>query len=362
MNLKFLMVLAFFSGIFVQAMDPADSLRTHPVKPFVIVLDAGHGGGDPGNLGSGLKEKVIALAVTKEVGKLLGQHRDVQVIYTRDDDTFVKLNDRARIANDAKADLFVSIHCNSVGTPRAHGIETFVLGLNRMNTNLQVVKNENSVILLEENYQETYAGFDPNDPASFATTHLVAEESLEESINAAVMVQQNLTNRTKFRDRGVKEGNLAVLRLSYMPSILIEIGFLTNPKEAKFLKTKNGQKITAQAIYSALYDYIKNRDSNSSVIEPQKNPVEVENDVTFKVQISASSRDLSTDPSNFNGLQEVSKEKNGVIIRYFAGDTDDYSKIKQIQKMAIDAGFDGAFIVAFKNGEKVDLAQVINAG
>jgi N-acetylmuramoyl-L-alanine amidase len=344
-----------------QAIHVNDSLAQQLSDPFVVVLDAGHGGHDPGNLGSGLKEKEIALAVTLRVGELLGKHRDVKIIYTRDDDSFVKLRDRARIANDAKADLFVSIHCNSVANPHAHGIETFVLGANGKNTNLQVVKKENSVILLEEDYKETYAGFDPNDPASFAGSLLTVEDYLDDSIQAAVLVQQDLTSQTKFRDRGVKEGNLAVLRLSYMPSILIEIGFLTNQKEAKFLNSKNGKEITSQAIYQALYNYIKNRDVNEAEVVQERPQVDAD-DVIFKVQISASSRNLPTKPSNFKGLQGVTKENNGVIFRYYAGNTASYQEIKRVQQEAIAAGFEGAFVVAFRNGKKIDLAQVLNDG
>lgn len=338
---------------------PVDSLAVQ--NQFVIVLDAGHGGDDPGNLGSGLQEKVIALDVTKRVGELLSKHREVKVIYTRTDDTFVKLRERARIANDAKADLFVSIHCNSVGTPHAHGTETFVLGLNRQAENLNVVKNENAVILLEEDYEEHYAGFDPNDPASFATSLLVQEDYLDDSIEAAAIVQKDLTANIKLRNRGVKEGNLAVLRLSYMPSILIEIGFLTNPKEAKFLSSSRGKEKTAQSIYQSLYAYVKSRDKNfSRITENAITPEPADDSVHFKVQISASSRDLDTTPQNFKGLRNVSKVKSGMIIRYYAGDTASYQEIKQVQRDVLDKGFDGAFIVAFRNGKKIDLATVIN--
>lgn len=353
-------IIVLLLGGFIWA-GPVDSLPSQ--NQFVIVLDAGHGGGDPGNLGSGLKEKEIALDVTKRVGELLEKHRDVKVIFTRSTDKFVKLRERARIANDAKADLFVSIHCNSVETPHAHGTETFVLGLNRQAENLNVVKNENAVILLEEDYKEHYAGFDPNDPASFATSLLVQEDYLDDSIEAAAIVQKDLTANTKFRNRGVKEGNLAVLRLSYMPSILIEIGFLTNPKEAKFLSSRSGKEKTAQSIYQSLYSYVKSRDKNlSSFRETGSKPKPADDSVHFKVQISASSRDLETLPKNFKGLQNVSKQKSGVIIRYYAGDTSSYQEIKQVQQQALAKGFDGAFIVAFRNGEKIDLTQVLNEG
>ncbi len=223
-------------------------------KKYTVVLDAGHGGKDPGNLGNGYREKKIALKVVLEVGKILGKGKDINVVYTRSKDVFVELHNRAKIANDNKADLFVSIHCDSYTNPKAHGAGTFVLGLSGNKQNLEIAKRENAVILLEDNYKQNY-DYDPNSPESVISLSMLQEENLDESLAFAELVQDNFSTAKRF-DRSVKQNNFLVLRETVMPSVLIELGFLTNKAEGKFLNSNAGQLRMASAIAKGIKKYI----------------------------------------------------------------------------------------------------------
>uniref|UniRef100_UPI0030DD7120 N-acetylmuramoyl-L-alanine amidase family protein n=1 Tax=uncultured Polaribacter sp. TaxID=174711 RepID=UPI0030DD7120 len=209
-------------------------------KEYVVVLDAGHGGKDPGNLGNGFKEKSIALKVVLKIGALLEKRKDVKVLYTRNKDVFIDLWKRGDIANQAKADLFVSIHCDS-HTSNAFGAGTFVLGLRGNKKNLEIAKRENAVILLEDNYRDKYEGFDSNSAESVIGLSLLQEENLDKSLAIASLIQNNFTFKLKRNNRKVKQDNFQVLRETIMPSVLVELGFLTNRKEGVFLNSKNGQ-------------------------------------------------------------------------------------------------------------------------
>ena len=200
------------------------SVSTHAQKEYVVVLDAGHGGHDPGNLGSGYREKSIALKVVLKVGEKLKRYKDVKVLYTRKKDVFVDLWKRGDIANHAKADLFVSIHCDS-HTSNAYGAGTFVLGLRGNKKNLEIAKRENAVILLEDNYRDKYKGFDPNSAESVIGLSLLQEENLDKSLAIASLIQNNFTFKLKRNNRKVKQDNFQVLRETIMPSVLVELGF-----------------------------------------------------------------------------------------------------------------------------------------
>lgn len=222
-------------------------------KPFVVVIDPGHGGKDPGNLGNGFREKDIVLDVSKQVGALLSAE-GVKVIYTRTKDVFIELYDRAPIANKADADLFVSIHCDSHNS-QAYGAGTFVMGLSKSDKNLNTAKKENEVIFLEDNYQERYKGFDPSSPESLIGLTLLQEEYLDQSIRLAGLIQKNLVQNLKRRDRSVRQDVFWVLHHSYMPSVLIELGFLTNNKEGPYLNSKKGRKEMAYEIARSILEY-----------------------------------------------------------------------------------------------------------
>ena len=224
-------------------------------KKYTVVLDAGHGGKDPGNLGNGYQEKKIALKVVLEVGKQLKKNKDINVIYTRNKDVFIELHNRAKIANDNKADLFVSIHCDSYTNPKAHGAGTFVLGLSGNKQNLEIAKRENAVILLEDNYKQNY-DYDPNSPESVISLSMLQEQNLDESLAFADLVQDNFSSAKRF-DRSVKQNNFLVLRETVMPSVLIELGFLTNKAEGSFLNSGTGQLRMASAIARGIEKYIE---------------------------------------------------------------------------------------------------------
>lgn len=342
---------------------------------FKIVLDAGHGGKDYGTVYHGNIEKKIALATTLKVGDLLDKDTEIEIVYSRKTDVFVELKDRANNANKADADLFVSIHCNGVKNFGPYGTETFVMGLTRSTTNLDVAKSENSVILLEKDYKEKYNGFDPNKPETLIGLKILQEEYLNQSIDLAAKVQANFTNTLNRKDRGVKQAPLWVLDASYMPSVLIEIGFISNVEEGNFLNSDDGQDKVAKAIADAIFSYKKeyfNTSSSSNiVIEPKK---EVEKVITeekpvakpvsnkgivFKVQISASGTKLETSASNFKGLDNVSREQSGKLYKYFYGNEDNYTDAKSRLSEAKEKGYTSAFLVAYKDGVKISVSSAI---
>ncbi|MDF1560462.1 MAG: N-acetylmuramoyl-L-alanine amidase [Bacteroidales bacterium] len=235
-------------------------------KEWVMVIDAGHGGRDPGAVGSKAREKNINLAVALKTGNYIKQYlKDVKVIYTRDDDTFIGLDERAAIANRNKADLFISIHSNGMNDKRFIGTETYVMGSTRDEDNLKVVMKENSVITLEEDYRTKYEGYDPNSVESFIIFSLMQNTFLKQSTDFATLVQDQFRERVGRKDRGVKQGNLIVLWKSTMPSVLVELGFISNPTEEKFLISSEGQDYLASAIFRAFRDYKQSIDSRSGI-------------------------------------------------------------------------------------------------
>tara|TARA_R110002012_G_scaffold81945_2_gene207341 strand:+ start:19376 stop:20473 length:1098 start_codon:yes stop_codon:yes gene_type:complete len=339
---------------------------------FVVVLDAGHGGHDPGNLGNGYKEKNIALNIVLEVGKELEKNKDITVIYTRKTDVFLKLHERAAIANKADADLFVSVHCNAFSNS-AHGTETYVLGLHVNEQNFNVAKKENEVIFLEDDYEKHYEGFDPNSPESLIGLTLMQEEYLDQSIQLASLIETNFTGKLKRKSRGVKQAGFWVLHNTYMPSVLIETGFLTYKPEGLYLNSNKGQDEMASAIKEAILHYKDNLDQNvGGFFQPNKSNETIANTtetvvkdnyegVIFKVQIAASSRKIMTKPYNFKGLDPISNEKVGELYKYYYGATSDYNAAKRFKDEADAKGYDGCFIVAFKNEEIVPLTEVIKS-
>ncbi|WP_232338051.1 N-acetylmuramoyl-L-alanine amidase family protein [Flavobacterium profundi] len=346
---------------------------------FKVVLDAGHGGKDYGNVHHGYIEKKIALAVTLKVGEYLSKDSDFDFFYSRKTDVFVELKDRAIQANKQDANLFVSIHCNAAKNYSAFGTETFVMGLSRSSTNLEVAKNENSVILLEDDYKENYKGFDPNRPESLIGLKILQEEYLNQSIELAAFVEDNFKDNLGKKSRGVKQAPLWVLDASYMPGVLIEIGFLSNKVEGEYLNTEKGQNEVAKAIADAIFSYKKQYYKTSSGTKPvvtetgrveetpavvKEDPVQaiienVKNGIQFKVQLSASSTKIATSPSNFKGLNGVHVEQSGKIYKYLFGSEDSYELAQNKLTEAKNKGFESAFIVAYKDGVKINLSDAI---
>lgn len=375
-QLYYTLVLSIY--LFIGFLTPTQAFQKNKGQ-FVVVLDAGHGGNDPGNVGNGYKEKEIALNIVLTVGKSLEKHPNIKVIYTRKTDVFVPLRERAKIANDADADLFVSVHCNSHHSS-AHGTETFVLGLHENQRNFEIAKKENEVIFLEEDYESHYDGFDPNSPESFIGLTLMQEEYLDQSTQLARLVQDNFTKTLKRNDRGVKQAGFWVLHNTYMPSVLVETGFLTYKPEGAYLNSAKGQNEVALAIYKGLMDYkmILDRNVGQNVYKDVANKDSLKDELTeeldskdavkriytntvFKVQLAASSNKLEPKSYNFNGLNDISREKEGKLYKYFYGGTSDYNEIKLMAEFAKSKGYPTSFIVAYQNGKRVDLSSVINS-
>ncbi len=329
-------------------------------KKFTVVLDAGHGGKDTGCKYHGFIEKEISLVTTLKVGDLLEKNSDIEVIYTRQDDTFIELRDRANLANKNNANLFVSIHCNGVKNTSAFGTETYVMSLARSKMNLEVAKRENSVILLEDNYKVKYKNFNPNNPESLIGIKIMQEENLNSSASLAAKVESNFGNSAGRKSRGVKQEPLWVLDASSMPGVLIELGFISNEEEGSYLNGNEGQDEMAKQIADAIISYKKiysTIDETIDLIEPPKNntskevigtPEPTENTATtYKIQLCASNKKVATEPKNFKGLKDISFDKEGKTYKYYAGNETDIEKIKKTLKLAKSKGYKGAFIVTF---------------
>lgn len=344
-------------------------------KKYTVVLDAGHGGRDPGNIGNGYREKNIVLKVVKEVGKELKKYQDIKVIYTRQKDVLIDLWKRGEIANKANANLFVSIHCDA-HTSNAYGAGTFVLGLSGNRANLAIAKRENAVILKEDNYKDKYEGFDPNSAESMIGLSLLQEENLDKSLIIASLIQNNFAIKLKRKDRKVKQDNFQVLRETIMPSVLIELGFLTNKKEGRYLNSKKGQQEMAKAIAKAIKKYVDQLRLNTIDVEVEDEIVdntevvvddvqddevvlEEKEETLFKIQIASSKKKITTKAYNFKGLKNVERVKVGRYYKYYYGLTSNYTKVKKSLKKAKRKGYKSAFIAAFVNGEKVSLKEAL---
>lgn len=361
-----LLKLFVFFFIFLASLQSLFANNDKPRDRFVVVLDAGHGGKDPGNMGNGFKEKDIALNIILKIGKALEKQEGIEVIYTRDSDIFIPLDKRAQIANEADADLFVSVHCNSHNS-QAYGTETFVLGLHKTEENFEVAKKENSVIFLEEDYEVTYGGFNPNSPESYIGMALMQEEYLNQSILLADFVQKNFTNELKRKNRGVKQAGFVVLKMAVMPSVLIETGFLTNNHEGPYLNSAGGQNKMAAAIVEAINKYantinLSNLESiggTSSSNTPSQS--QIYEGITFKIQLAAGSKRLETKAYNFKGLQNVERAREEGMYKYYYGATSDYIKINKLHNEAKQNGYPSSYIVAFKEGSKITVNEALKS-
>jgi len=345
-------------------------------KMFTVVIDAGHGGKDPGARGATINEKVINLSVALKVGKLISDnHKDVKVIYTRKTDVFVELDERANIANRNKADLFISIHANAVKRKNVTGTETFTLGLARTEENLEVAKRENSAILLEDDYLQKYEGFDPNSAESYIIFEFMQNKHMEQSISLASEIQKSFSS-AKREDRGVKQAGLLVLRKTSMPSVLVELGFITNREEERYMKSANGQNALAKAIYDAFAKYKREYDKrqgapvNSSGVKPASPPVKpavndpiapieeetnqtpAKGQIVYKVQILTSGKKLPSNSRQFKGYKDIDFYIENGIYKYTYGATTDPNKIKSIRKNILK-DFKDAFIVEFRDGKRI---------
>ena len=328
---------------------------------FTVVIDPGHGGKDTGTTGTkrykNKYEKDIVLAIALQVKKMIeNEMPSTKALLTRDKDVFIELKKRGEIANKANADLFVSIHANAASY-KAKGSETYVLGVHRNKTNLAVAKRENDVILLEEDYEKHYS-YDPHSPASIISLTLMQEDYLDQSIRLATLIEDSFKEVGKRHTRGVKQAGFVVLHQTYMPSVLIEIGFLSNKEEEDFLRKKSGQKKTAASIVAGIKKYKEELDKNSvqSILEE---PNTIYKGVIFKTQIASSSSKVSTKAYNFKGLKGIERVKVGKYYKYYLGKTSDYARIKKLKEQAIEKGYASAFIVAFRGKERISISELL---
>lgn len=340
-----------------------------------VVIDPGHGGRDPGALGKSSREKDIVLNVSLKVGEYIKKHLpDVEVIYTRDDDTFVPLNERAEVANKAKADLFISIHANAVDSKHAYGAETWVMGLHKTKANLEVAKMENSAILYEEDYSQKYEGFEPNSSESYIIFSMLQNTHLEQSLDYAAYLQDEFHSRALRRDRGVKQAGFVVLWQTTMPSVLIELGFLSNPKEEAYLNSKQGQDYMASAIFRAFRDY-KSKVEKQSRLLVQKETPEAENKpqitpqladstnktsqkIYFKVQVASATRPIDANSEFFKGIEHIEEFQTEAYYKYAAGFAKSYKEVVELRKKIIEY-FPDAFIVGVENGQLIPVREAI---
>ena len=338
-------------------------------QKFKVILDAGHGGKDYVAVYHGNIEKNIALKTVLRVGAILEKDPQIEVVYTRKSDVFIELQERANVANRSKGDIFVSMHCNANKNLSASGNETYVMGITRNASNLEVAKNENEVVTLETDYKIKYDGFDPNSPESVIGISILQEEHLDQSIELAGRVQEFFTKKTDGKNRGVKQAGFLVLRQITMPRVLIEMGFVSNKEEGVFLNSEEGQEILAEAIAGSIFDYKSeffNPSNNENLILDKKEEIIVKESVKtiakgiiFKVQISASSSELATSASNFKGLNPISTEFTGNLYKYFYAAETNYEVAKQKLEEAKHKGFESAFIVAYKDGIKINVTDAI---
>ncbi|HRH66536.1 MAG TPA: N-acetylmuramoyl-L-alanine amidase [Bacteroidia bacterium] len=398
------------------------TIKSRPYGVTTVVIDAGHGGHDSGCLGNNVKEKTVALGIALKLGKYIEEHfPDIKVIYTRKTDVFIELHERAAIANNARADLFICIHCNSacyfnkkkkkeLCNEEILGAETWVMGLHMSEANLEVSKRENEVVLLEKDYTKQYDGFDPNSPEANIIFSLYQNTFLDQSLKMASAVQQELKSKGR-PSRGVKQAGFLVLYKTAMPSILIETGFLSNPSEAKYLGSDKGQQEIAHGIYNAFKSYksgiessgikqetteieqssptgdtagpptkknindAKNdgdtkpvvKDTQVAEVKPKDvEPVKDKTDavesntnenLSFGVQILISPTRIEKSSKKFKGLQNVREEKGNGVYKYITGDLASMNDAVNLQDEMRTKGFKDAFVVAFLNNKRISIKE-----
>ena len=327
-------------------------------KIKTVVIDAGHGGKDPGAVGKKSKEKDITLSVAKKTGDYIKQNcPDVNVIYTRSSDVSVSLLRRAQIANEKNADLFISIHCNANASTQPYGVETFVMGEHRNAANLEVAKLENASILYEDNAEEDYGSFNPNSPEAYIMLNFFQSEYKNASLDFAEHVQNQLVKRVGRKDRGVQQAGFLVLYKTAMPSVLVEIGFLSNPNEEKFLCSEDGQTYIASALFRAFRDYkdaYEKEQSNSDSDTDSDTDVDADKDkVIYKVQIESRTRKVDAPVQHYKGLKNVDYYEHNGQYKYTAGKFYTKSEADEYCKKVKTSGYPSAFVVSFKNGKRL---------
>jgi|TARA_B100000524_G_scaffold310787_1_gene187164 N-acetylmuramoyl-L-alanine amidase len=328
-----------------------------------VVIDPGHGGKDPGAISPNNNyEKTVVLKVSLLLGEMIQKNfPDVKVVYTRNDDRFIGLAKRAKIANDIGADLFISIHANAIEIPSANGFETWVLGLHKSQAALEVAKFENSAILMEENNEQTYSEFDPNDPDAYIALSMRQNAFLDQSLILANAIQKDSKLKLGLRNRGVKQAGFMVLYRATMPAVLVELGFLSNPRDEKLLISKSGQIKLANHLFEGFKNY-KNKYDNvdeslTKITEENINNKSfdlIDTGKIFKVQLATSSVKIPILPENFNGLKDVEVYISGKFYKYTYGLSPNINIINEKLAMAKKAGYESSFVISFQDGKRLD--------
>ena len=338
-------------------------------KLKTIVIDPGHGGKDPGTLGTkrySKYEKDIALSVSLKLGDYISNSfPDIKVVYTRKEDVFLELNERTRIANKSNADIFISVHCDGFTNSKAYGASVFVMGMSKLKANLDVAMRENAAMYLDDNYKQKYDGFDPKSAESYIVFSLMQNTYLEQSLQLAEYVEEQFAYKANRKSRGVKQAPFYVISRTNMPSILVECGFLTNPKEEDYLQTDKGQNQIAMSIFEAVKNYKLSIESSFSLnniidsndINKSKNNLQL-NKVIYKVQIATNLTSILND-KKFAGIKVEEKLVNG-IYKYYVGSSSDKRIVDEIKTDLKNNGFKDAFVVAFYNGKRISTKDALN--
>ena len=361
----FLLFVFIFHFNFIEAQTTNNNLRT-------IVIDPGHGGKDPGTMGTkrySKYEKDIALSVSLKLGDYISKtFPEINVVYTRSEDVFLELNQRTEIANNVNSDLFISIHCDGFTNSTASGASVFVMGMSKLKANLDVAMRENSAIYLEDNYQQKYDGFDPESPESYIVFNLMQNTYLDQSLQLAEEVERQFAVNANRKSRGVKQAPFYVISRTNMPSILVECGFLTNHKEEDFLHSDIGQEYIASAIFRAFRDYkqsvegfdgIPLSENNSEQIREEEilSKVEYQEEVVFRVQIGTYLRSMK-DVRSFIAIRPIELEIDGMF-KYYVGDANNKDDAIIVKKRMLNAGFKDAFIVAFYKNKRISMSEAL---
>tara|TARA_B100001121_G_scaffold306889_1_gene327281 strand:+ start:869 stop:2017 length:1149 start_codon:yes stop_codon:yes gene_type:complete len=371
-NVKLIFFLFAFvvSNNFVFGQSSSNKIKT-------IVIDPGHGGKDSGTMGTKrfkIYEKHVALSVSLKLGKYISENfPEVEVIYTRNSDVFLELNERTEIANNANADLFISIHCDGFTNPKPSGASVFVMGMSKLKANMDVAMRENAAIYLEDNYQQKYDGFDPKSPESYIVFSLMQNTYLNQSLSFAEEVENQFSTRANRKSRGVKQAPFYVISRTNMPSILVECGFLTNPKEEEFLHSDIGQDYIASAIFRAFRSYkesIEIEDTKASQKEVKNDSIFIsknediseeifnEPQLLFKVQIGTFLKSM-LNQKQFIELDAEEIKVNGTY-KYYVSSGKDKQKAEKLKIYLQDIGFKGAFLVAFLDGKQISTKEALN--
>ena len=351
-------IFLFFGILFFLLTISRELIAQVDNKVTKVVIDAGHGGKDPGALGHKSKEKNIALSVALKAGKYIEENlEDVKVIYTRKTDIFIELHKRAQIANESGADVFISIHCNSNKSSLPFGSETYVMGLHKTQDNLDVAKTENAAIFYEEDYKTQYEGFNPNADEDYILLSMFQSATINESIDLAQKTETQFRDRVGRKDRGVKQAGFWVLYKTTMPGILIELGFLSNSAEEKFLLSEEGQVYMASAIYRAFKEYKKDFEEANKDLKPVVTETEAKPVVYYRVQFASYKKERSLDFRKFRGLSDIKMSMQDGQYKYTTGNFVSFNDASTLKSELRKNGYEDAFVVAFFNDKKITLNE-----